>query len=309
MDTQEKPSIILICGPTASGKTPLSLELARHYPVEIISADSRQVYRHMDIGTAKVSPEEQALVPHHLIDVVDPDEAFDVSDFVCMGRRLVSEIQGRGCIPLIVGGTGLYIKSLTEGLIEAPSADETLRADLMRREQEEPGLLYTLLQQQDPEQAVQIHANNLVRIVRALEVISLTGRKMSDIQKEHSFSDRPYHSLKIALGPPRPEHFEIINQRTLQMVRQGLFEETEALLAMGYDPQGKAMRTLGYRESVAFLKGELSQDEAVFRIQVETRRYAKRQLTWFKKDHELIWVDSWRESDKIQTFIDNFMLR
>ncbi len=304
---QFKPLLVVICGPTASGKTALALELGARFDLEVISADSRQVYRGMDIGTAKPSPEELSLLPHHLIDVVNPDDEFTAADFVEQGRSIVGAILQRQRLPLVVGGTGLYIRALTDGLVSAPGGDASIRQALHRLELEKgEGALYRLLQERDPVMAEQIHSRNIVRVVRALEVLELTGRRLSDLQAEHGFGDRPFVTLKIGLLPEREELFRRIDQRAKRMLESGLIEETRQLLAKGYSPRLKAMQTIGYRESIQHLRGEISRDEALFMIQRSTRQYAKRQITWFRKDDSIIWVDSWQESVRIHALIDQF---
>lgn len=303
----EDTPLVVLCGPTASGKTAAALEVARHRPVEIISADSRQVFRGMDIGTAKASAGEQKQVPHHLIDVVEPDQEFTAADFAEQGREIVRDIHKRGALPLVVGGTGLYIRALTEGLLDAPGADPELRARLHAEEvRDGRGTLYVRLKRLDPEAAACIHPNNTVRIVRALEVHLLTGRTISELQRRHAFGDRPFRTLKIGLYLEREVLFERIDRRVRQMVESGLFAEVAKLLVKGYTSNSKAMRTLGYAESVQYLQGVVSREEAVALIQRNTRRYAKRQLTWFRSDPEIIWVDCLKESAKILTLIDQF---
>lgn len=305
----EKTAIVVVCGPTASGKTGLVCQLAGQFDVEVVSADSRQVYRWMDIGTAKPTPEEQEQVAHHMIDVVDPDEEFSVADFVDSGRKCIAEIAGRGRLPVVVGGTGLYIRGLIDGLIDAPAADEELRRRLLLSEQEQgEGTLYKRLQQVDPAQAEIIHPNNLVRLVRALEVYELGGVPLSVLQKEHAFSDSPFRVLKLYLNPPRPLLNERIDRRVEQMLADGLFAEVQSLQDRGYLSGLKAMKTIGYREAYSHLRGELTALEATDRIKLETRQYARRQETWFKKEKAIISVDSLLEIDRIQQLIERFLL-
>ncbi|MGE4344593.1 MAG: tRNA (adenosine(37)-N6)-dimethylallyltransferase MiaA [Geoalkalibacter sp.] len=299
--------LVVLCGPTGAGKTGLAVRLSQHWPVEVVSADSRQVYRGMDIGTAKATAGEQRLVRHHLIDVVDPDDDFSVADFIELARTAIKEIAQRGHRPLAVGGTGLYLRGLTQGLIDAPQADPGIRARLhAQAEQQGRMALWQCLQQVDPGAAAAIHPNNLVRVVRALEVFELTGEPISSLQQRHGFSQRPYPSLKLGICPPREVLFERIAQRVDAMVNDGLFDEVEQLLARGLSPAGNALRTLGYREVVDCLAGKMNRDEAVERIKTHTRQYAKRQLTWFHKDPEIIWVDSLREFATIHELIDKF---
>jgi len=304
----ERPPVIVICGPTASGKTSLALELANGLDVEIISADSRQVYRGMDIGTAKATPQERSRVPHHLIDVVNPDQDFTTADFVRLGHEAVGFIHRRGRLPLVVGGTGLYIRTLTEGLLPAPGQDKELRRQLHALEEAEGvGGLHRRLQQIDPALAARLHPRDRVRVIRAIEVFTLSGRRLSALQEEHAFGDHPFRLLKFGLAPEREELYRHIDSRVESMLAAGLRDEVRDLLAKGYGPALKSMQTIGYREIVRHLEGVLSLDEAVALIQRSTRQYAKRQLTWFHKDKSIIWVDSLRESDKIHSLIENFM--
>lgn len=310
METEQidRPPLIILSGPTASGKTALTLDLARHFPIEVISADSRQVYRGMDIGTAKATAQERALVPHHLIDVVDPDQSFCVSDFCRLASRAIADIQGRGRVPLVAGGTGLYIQALTAGLLDAPGEDPSLRAGLLQIEQEQgPEALHRILAEVDSELASRLHPRDRVRIVRGIEVQAITGIPLSKLQKEHGFSEQPYRVLKLALAPEREQLYERIDRRVESMMEQGLVEETRALLNAGFSPDLKAMQTIGYRECLAHLRGEMDLVQAIERIQRDTRRYAKRQMTWFRKDKSIIWVDSLPEFARIHSFIDLFL--
>lgn len=304
----EQIPLLVICGPTASGKTGWALQLAEQIPLEIISADSRQVYRLMDIGTAKATTEEQTRVPHHLIDLIDPDEEFSVADFVELARPLIAEIHKRGRLPCVVGGTGLYIRALLGGLAPLPTADPQLRAELHRREEQQgSGTLHRELQQLDPQAAAAIHPHNIVRVVRALEVYRLSGRRMSEFQAEHSFADQPYRVLQYALRHERSELFERINQRAAQMLAEGLVDEVKMLVTL-YSPELKALQTLGYREVLEGLQGMIDFSEVLERIAARTRQYAKRQLTWFRKEQQIIWVDSSNESGRVLQSIDKFLL-
>ncbi|NOQ42190.1 MAG: tRNA (adenosine(37)-N6)-dimethylallyltransferase MiaA [Desulfuromusa sp.] len=304
----EKISVIVVCGPTGSGKTALALSLAEKFPLEIISADSRQVYRRMDIGTAKATIQEQAAIPHHMIDLIDPDQEFSVAEFVDQARPLIREISARDKIPCIVGGTGLYIRALLGGLAQLPSSDPELREQLHQREHTEgPGYLFRELQQIDPVAAAEIHPNNIIRIVRALEVCALSGRKISDLKAEHRFSQQPYHVIKLAPDYPRTELYSRINLRSEQMIASGLVDEVRSLVT-SYSLELKSLQTLGYREVVHYLKNDITAEQMVGDIQKYTRQYAKRQLTWFRKETDIIWVDSSMKSGRVVESIENYLL-
>lgn len=288
-----KPKIIVIVGPTASGKSRVALELAERFNGEIVNADSVQVYRYMDIGTAKPSKEERERVRHHLIDIRNPDEDFDASRFREEAARAIREVVSRDHLPVVVGGTGLYVKALTEGLFEAPGTDKELRAKL-RKEFEDFGIssLYKKLMDVDPEAAEKISPYNIHRIIRALEVYYLTGMPISCHQKEHAFSDRPYDSLKTGLLVERETLYKRIDERVDNMIKEGLVEEVNRLLEMGFKQDFKAMQALGYSQICGYLDGKYNLDEAIALIKKATRHYAKRQMTWFRRDHEINWFDT-----------------
>jgi tRNA dimethylallyltransferase len=307
-DTADKrPALVVICGPTAVGKTTLALDLAEACRGEIISADSCQVYRLMDIGTAKPTTAEQLRVKHHLIDVAWPDEPFHAARFVALAGEAVSGICRKGKRPFLVGGTGLYIRALTEGLLQAPGADLELRQQLHARAQSlgSPAL-HAELAACDPESAARLHPNDLVRIVRALEVYRQSGCSLSALQDEHAFGSQPYRTLKIGLDIEREELHRRIDQRAEAMFEQGLLQEAEALLATGYDPTLKALQTIGYRQAFALLRGEMSREAALEDLKRSTRRYAKQQLTWFRKDKTIIWLESFADFVTIRALIDEF---
>ncbi len=300
--------LVIIAGPTASGKTALAVRLAARLNVEVISADSRQVYRGMDIGTAKPSAHELSKVKHHLIDVVEPDELFTAADFARTGRMLAEQIHRRGALPLVVGGTGLYIRILTEGLVQAPPADPGLRRSLLETETAlGEGTLHLRLKEVDPVLAERLAPRDLVRIVRGLEVWTLTGERLSELQHEHAFGERPFRTLWFGIAPQRDELYRRIDRRVEGMVADGLLDETRSLLSRGFPPDCKGLRTIGYQEAIRHLQGEIDMTEMVELIQRNTRRYAKRQITWFTKVKEMFWLDSLEESDKIHPLIENFM--
>jgi len=283
----EKQKIVLIMGPTGSGKTAAALGLAGLLPVEIINADSMQFYRYMDIGTSKPTPEEQQAAPHHLFSVINPDEQFTAAHFMERGRAVIAEVLSRGSIPLIVGGTGLYIRALTRGLCPAPRADESLRRDLRSQGRE---VLYERLQAADPDAAARISPHGMVRFVRALEVFYLSGGPLSRSQGAHGFRDEPYDCLKICLSRDRQELYGRIEERVDLMVAQGFEDEVRRLLAMGFSGSLKSMGSIGYKQMTSYVLGGLPLEEAVYEIKRETRRFAKRQLTWFRREEGLRWI-------------------
>ncbi len=301
------PPLVVICGPTAAGKTAAALAVADHLSIEVVSADSRQVYRHMDIGTAKPTRAECGRVPHHLIDVAWPDEPFDVARYVELATQAIDGIRERDRIPIVVGGTGLYLRALTEGLVDLPKADPLIREGLQRRLAEVgSAALHRRLTMIDPHAAGQLHHNDAVRIVRALEVFEQTGRPLSAWQREHGFRTGRYRLLKVGVTTSREELYRRIDARAAAMFAGGLVEETAALLEAGYSPRMKALQAIGYRESIRLLQGACSPEEARAGVQQATRRYAKRQLTWFRADPAIIWVDSLHDSAKIKKIIEQF---
>jgi len=288
----DKTRLIIVSGPTASGKTSLAVELALLFNGEIISADSMQVYRLMDIGTAKPTLEERRGVAHHLIDVVYPDEEYTAARFRTEASNKIKEIAGRGRTVIIAGGTGLYIKALTQGLFSGPEANRELRQELLEVASEKgKEALHEMLKKIDPEGASQIHPNNLNRVIRAIEVYELSGKPISGLQKEHSFSESPYDCLKIGLTVERETLFNAIDCRVDQMLSAGLLEETRALADMGYGYDLKPMCSLGYKEMSGYLNGAHQLEEAVRLIKRNTRHYAKRQITWFRKDTAIKWFN------------------
>lgn len=285
-----KGKVIIITGPTAVGKTRIAIEVASAIDGEIVSADSMQVYRYMDIGTAKPKKEERERIPHHMIDVVDPDEDFNAGRYTEIARTAIGGIHRRGRAPVVVGGTGLYIRTLTKGIFRGPGKDERLRRALTEMmEREGLGTLYRLLKEVDPVAASRIHPHDRLRIVRALEVYHMTGMPISRWQEAHRFEEEPYQTLKIGLIMDRNLLYRKVEERVDGMMGEGLVEEVESLIRRGYGPELKSMQSLGYKEICSFLKGEIGLDEAVYLIKRNTKRYAKRQLTWFRREEGMEW--------------------
>lgn len=285
-----KPKIVIIVGPTGVGKSAVAVRLALKFGGEIINADAMQVYRHLDIGTAKPTPEERQGVPHHLMDIVNPDEDFNASLFAGIAGEKIREITERGRAVFVAGGTGLYIKALTKGLFKGPGADPELRRQYRERaEQFGIAALHRELREKDPEAARRIHPNDTVRIIRALEIFDKIGESITGKQDAHGFSDEPYTVLKIGLAIDREELYDRINRRCRDMILRGLVREVEALLRMGYSEELKPMQALGYKQIVRLLRGQCDLEAALEDMMKETRRYAKRQLTWFRADRLIEW--------------------
>lgn len=282
-------TVIILLGPTGVGKTGLSIVLAKKLKTEIISADSMLVYRHMDIGTAKPSEKELRAVPHHLINILDPSEKFSAGLFKEKATAIIDDLHKRGKIPLVVGGTGLYIRSLTKGLFEGPGADESLRERLKEEEKVHgKGHLYNKLLKIDPAAAVKIEPNDLRRTIRALEVSLKTEKGISE---RHRFSTKPsgYDFIKIGLTRDRKELYRMIEDRVDKMMEDGLLKETKRLLKM--KPERTALQALGYKEMMMHLDGEVDLEEAVRLTKKRTKMFAKRQFTWFRKEPDINWVD------------------
>lgn len=287
----EKP-ILIIAGPTAVGKTDASLLLAQEWGAEIVSADSMQIYRGMDIGTAKPTPEQRKIVYHHLIDTADPAQPYSVGDYLRDARNAIDGILKTGGTPIVVGGTGLYIRALMKGLFHGPPADMDLREQLLRKEMEDgEGTLYADLARLDPESAVKIHPNDLRRTVRSLEVYYLRARKMSDLQKEHSFKDKPFDFRLLFLVRSRSELYPRIERRVDQMVEQGLEYEVKMLMLKGYRRDLVSMQALGYSHFIDYFSNKASFEQTIELLKRDTKRFAKRQFTWFRREPDARWVD------------------
>jgi len=303
-DRSGSPSLIAILGPTAVGKSDLALQLAQEFHGEIVSADSRQVYRGMDIGTAKPTPDEQRLVPHHLIDLVNPDEPFTLADYQQRAYAVIDAIHARGNIPFLVGGSGLYVRAVLDGLtIPHVEPDRARRAELDR---EDAATLYARLKECDPLAAAKIDPRNKRRVIRALEVCERTGKPISELQTQRAPN---YRILRIGLTMPRAQLYERINARVDAMIANGLVDEVRGLIARGYSPDLPAMSGLGYRQIVAYLNGSIPLDEAVRLLKRDTRRFVHHQYTWFRLNDERIhWFDVSTDSiEKIHETVRQFL--
>jgi tRNA dimethylallyltransferase len=303
-----KPKLVVVLGPTAVGKSEVAADLAVHMNGEIVNADAQQVYRQLDIGTAKPSIEVREKIAHHVIDIIDPDEEFNVARYRALATAIIDDIHKRGKLAIVCGGTGLYVKALTRGLFHGPAQDASIRAELTLKAQRD-GLrsLYARLEQVDPSATSWIHPNDRQRIIRALEVYESTGKPMSQWQKEHAFSESLFTTLKIGLHRHRAELYGLIDRRCDQMIAAGLIDEVKGLLARGYGLDLKSLRSLGYRHMGLFLMGQLSLEQAVFLMKRDTRRLAKRQLTWFRSDQEIHWFHPESERSKIMAVVEPFL--
>lgn len=285
--------LVILTGPTAVGKTALSIALAKAINGEIISADSMQVYRHMDIGSAKIKSEEMAGVPHHLIDVLEPTEAFNVVVFQKLAKEAMKEIYERGCIPILVGGTGFYIQAILYDIdFTENDEDASLRSELeglARREG--PEILYEKLKAVDPDACKSIHAHNVKRVIRALEFYEKTGQRISEHNEIQKQNISPYRFAYFVLNDRREEIYKRIDIRVDQMMAAGLVEEVRQLKGMGCTKDMVSMQGLGYKEILRYLEGELTLEEAVYLIKRDTRHFAKRQLTWFRREKDVIWME------------------
>ena len=289
---QKKPKLIVVCGPTGIGKTSTAIEIAKAFNAEIIGADSMQIYRYMDIGTAKPTADEQARVAHHMIDIVDPDEHFDAVQYSRLAREKVAALHDRGITPFVVGGTGLYLKSLLYGMFHSESTNSGIR-DRLKKQAEEHGsdFLYQRLKKCDPFTAERLHPHDTYRIIRALETYEATGTPISEHHDGHGFAEQPFDTLKIGLNMQRELLYNRINERVDVMLAAGFVDEVKKLLEMGYTPDLKSMQSIGYRHIGDYLNGRLSWDECVRTLKRDHRRYAKRQMTWFGADDEIIWKE------------------
>ena len=288
----QKPMIILT-GPTAVGKSALSVELAKKINGAVISADSMQVYRHMDIGSAKIMPEEMQGITHYMIDELEPDEEFHVVRFTTMAKEYLKEIYAAGKIPIIAGGTGFYIQALLYDIdFTEQQCDEAYRRQLEEQAKEHgTGYLHEMLRKVDPASAEAIHANNVKRVIRALEFYHLSGQKISEHNETERQKQSPYNFAYFVLNDERAKLYERIDKRVDAMIAAGLVNEVQKLKDMGCSREMVSMQGLGYKEVLAYLDGEYTLEEAVYIIKRETRHFAKRQLTWFKRERDVIWLD------------------
>ena len=299
--------IVTICGPTGIGKTNFAIAIAQNFNGEIIGADSMQIYKHMNIGTAKPDENERAMAVHHLVDFLDPKEEFDAGLYATQADGIIASLYNKEKLPVVAGGTGLYMRALLHGLFRAQPVCEKTLSDLTLLNQEKGNLyLHEQLSLCDPIAAQKIHPNDSFRVIRALEVFQTTGNPISDKQKAHEFKEDKYQSLTIGLTMDRKILYERINQRVDIMIRQGLLDEVKSLIEKGYSLDLKSMQSIGYRHMGMYLKQEVDFKEAVRLLKRDTRRYAKRQFTWFNREKDLIWLEP-TQTDKAFELVEKFL--
>jgi tRNA dimethylallyltransferase len=311
MSAPPRPLVVVVTGPTSAGKTTLAIDLALRFDGEIVNADSMQVYRFMDIGTAKPTPEQRARAPHHLIDVVAPDAAYSAGRYAREARAAAAEIHARGRLVLLVGGTGLYVRAFLEGLLDGGEADPELRAELEREQERaaaagEPARLHARLARLDPDAARAIHPRDLRRTLRALEICLRSGAPASERWRAHGFADRPYRSLHLAIDPGRASLDARIDAYCRQMIERGLLQEVRSLRDRGYGPELRPMGALGYRHMQPVVEGRATLADALVEMQRDTRRFARRQRTWLRKVPEAVWMHP-GDPDQIHKTVEAFL--
>ena len=301
------PLLVVLLGPTASGKTALSLHLAQRLQGEIVSCDSVAVYRDFEIGTAKPSREERQRVAHHLIDIAGPEEVITAGDYSRLARQAIGEIAARGHLPIIVGGSGLYLRALLEGLFPGPPRSETLRTRLRERATERgPDYLHRLLRRLDPAAAQSIHANDLPKVIRALEVSISARAPMTDLWQQGRDPLTGFTILRFGLNPDREALYQCINQRARDMFSSGLLEETRALAAR-YGVSAWPLSSLGYKQAMQHLRGDLSLEQAIAAAQQGHRNYAKRQMTWFRREPDVHWITAFGSDPAVQKEVEDLV--
>jgi tRNA dimethylallyltransferase len=300
MDEQAPIPLPIILGPTGSGKSDLSLVIAHAIGGEIVNCDSLQVYRGFDVGTAKVAASERQGIPHHLLDIVDPAELFTAGDYARLAEATIREMTGRSRRAVLVGGTGFYLRSLLQGLSPGPQRDDALRASLLERESKRPGSLHRILERLDPASAARIHPNDKNKTLRALEVRLLEGTTLSRMFERGRAPLSGFLPVKLGLDPPRELLYARLNERAKRMFEHGLLEEVRGLMSAGVPPNAKPFESLGYKQALQALEGRITQEEAIESTQRETRRYAKRQLTWFRKEQDVRWIEGFGDNPRVQ---------
>jgi tRNA dimethylallyltransferase len=292
--------LVAVAGPTGSGKSDLALAIAHRFDGEIVNCDSLQVYRHFDIGTAKLAPSEWCSIPHHLIDFLNPDELFTAGEYARVARETIQAISGRGKLPILAGGTGFYLRALLDGLFAGPSRDDSLRDRLSRREARRPGSLHRLLAHFDPATGRKIHPHDVPKVTRALEVCLLTRRPVSELFQQGRDALQGYRVLKLGLLPDRDALYERVDARCAAMFDRGLVDEVRHIIELGYGPESKPFESVGYKQALQYVQGELNLRDAIFYAQRATRQYAKRQLTWFRREAGLVWLKGFADTPGIR---------
>jgi len=302
------PPVVVICGPTGVGKTAGAIELARRFNGQIVGADSMQIYKYMDIGTAKPSAAERRLVPHHMIDIVAPNEEFSAGQYSRTAGEVIARLHDQGVLPFLVGGTGLYIRACLHGLFRQGPADRRL-LERLKSEAAAVGAaaMHQRLMACDPEAGERINPNDLFRIVRALELFEITGRPASEHIRGHGFAKERYRTLKLCLYLDREEMYQAIDDRVDAMLAAGFADEVRELLDKGYSPELKSMQSIGYRHMTGYLQEKFSLEEMRQTMKRDTRRYAKRQLTWFRGDPDLVWVNKHDGPAEMARRLENFV--
>ena len=292
--------MVAVAGPTGSGKSDLALLIAETFDGEIVNCDSLQVYRHFDIGTAKLPLAERRGIPHHLIDILDPGQLFTAGEYARLARTTIAEISARGRLPILAGGTGFYLRALLEGLFEGPVRDQPLRDRLSAREARRPASLHRLLRRFDSTAAGKIHANDIPKVTRALEICLLTRQPVSRLYQQGRDALSGYRTLKLGLLPDRETLNPRLDARCAWMFEHGLVEEVRRILALGFSPACKPFESHGYRQAIQLIQGEIGPRDAVFYAQRNTRHYAKRQITWFRRERELQWLKGFGDAPHIR---------
>ena len=292
--------LVAVIGPTGSGKSDLAIRLAQAFHGEILNCDSLQIYRHFDVGTAKVSPSQRCGIAHHALDIVDPDQIFTAGDYARIGRAILADISARNRLPIVAGGTGFYLRALLDGLFSGPTRDDALRTRLANRQARRPGSLHRLLRRFDPAAAARIHPNDLPKVMRALEVCLLTRRPVTRLYEQGREALEGYRALKLAISPARDALYRRLDARCEEMFSGGLVDEVKQILAGGYSASAKPFESHGYKQVLQMLRGELNQKEALFYAQRNTRRYAKRQMTWFRQERDVTWLQGFGNDPQLQ---------